>query len=116
MADPTISVAPIGLAPISAGPISVATAALRAEADVWRQQSEVLAGVAAAAEGLRMTSVEAGIFFVLVRAYTQVVDVVSGRCAEGVDRTGEIASTLRQVADVYDQEEADNVHRLTGLS
>ena len=95
--------------------VTVATGALRQEATVWDEQSAALQALRSMVEGLRMTDLEAGMFIAMVHAYTRVVDVVSGRCGEGVQRTAEIGSTLRQVADVYDTEEQGNLHRMTGL-
>lgn len=95
--------------------VAVATDALRQEATIWTDQSDTLQLIKGKVEGLRMTGLEAGMFILMVDAYTQVVDVVIGRCSEGVQRTSEIASALRQVADVYDTEEKSNVHRMTGL-
>jgi hypothetical protein len=95
--------------------VTVATAAIRQEATTWDEQSVKLQALQAKVEGLRLSGLEAGIFGSMVRAYTQVVNVVSGRCGEGAQRTSEIASALRQVADIYDAEEEGNVHRLTGL-
>ena len=95
--------------------VSVATDALRAEAEVWEQQSGTLRTAAAKAQTLRISPYEAGVLALLLRAYGQVIDVVSGRCGEGADRTTEIGAALRRVADVYDDEERNNVHRLTNL-
>jgi uncharacterized protein YukE len=95
--------------------VSVATEALRKEAGVWEQQADTLQTLTGRVEGLRMTGLESGMFYLILDAYTQVVDVVSGRCGEGAQRTSEIATTLRHVADTYDEEEQRNLHRMTGL-
>jgi hypothetical protein len=95
--------------------ITVATDALRKEASVWERQSDTLQTLTNKVEGLRLTGLEAGMFVMILDAYTQVVDVVTGRCAEGVQQTDQISTTLRQIADTYDEEERRNMHHLTGL-
>ena len=51
----------------------------------------------------------------MVSAYDEVVDMVAGRCREGSQRMADIASTLRQVADVYEDEERHNEHKFRNL-
>lgn len=99
-----------------AGPtIGVATAALRHEAGRWGLRSNDLQRIVHLVEGMRISRVEAGFFVALVGAYTEVIDVVSGRCREGAVRVAEIGDALRGVADVYDDEERRNVHSLMNL-
>jgi hypothetical protein len=101
---------------LEAGPtISVATAALRHEAVRWRLCSDNLRRVVHLTEGMRMSRLESGVFLVLLSAYSEVINVVSGRCDEGVVRTAEIADALVGVADVYDDEERRNLHSLMNL-
>jgi hypothetical protein len=43
------------------------------------------------------------------------VDVVTARCREGAQRMTEIASTLRHVANTYEDEERRNEHTFRNL-
>lgn len=95
--------------------IAVATAALRREGDCWQQRSDDLRRVSQMVDGMRMSRLEAGLFNTLLREYTEVINVVSGRCVEGVERTAEVSGALRRVADIYDDEERRNLHSLTNL-
>ncbi|HET9138525.1 hypothetical protein [Actinophytocola sp.] len=95
--------------------LQVATDALRAEAGVWDGQSTTMGEVAAKAEGLRLSRIEAGIFQLIVGPYDAAADQVTNRCREGEQRMAEVADTLRQVADTYDAEEARNEHQLRNL-
>ncbi|MGC9665583.1 hypothetical protein ACNTMW_03395 [Planosporangium sp. 12N6] len=95
--------------------IEVAIASLRAEADIWDGQSEQIAAIVPRVEALRMTRLEAGIFQLMVSSYDQVVDLVTARCHEGAQRTTEIASTLRHVADTYEDDERRNEHAFRNL-
>jgi hypothetical protein len=49
------------------------------------------------------------------RSYDDTADQITARCREGHQRMTEVASTLRQVADTYEAEEAKNVHRFTNI-
>ena len=101
--------------PPSQSDLDVATASLRTEATVWGHQGEQIAAIAPKAEGLKMPRPEAGIFQLMVSAYDEVVDMVAGRCREGSQRMAEIASTLRHVADTYEDEERHNEHKFRNL-
>jgi hypothetical protein len=54
-------------------------------------------------------------FIMMIDAYRDVVDVISGRCREGAQSATEVAGALRQVADVYDAEEAASLHAVLSL-
>jgi hypothetical protein len=95
--------------------IAVATAALRHEAGRWQQGSDNLRRVTQMVDGMRMSGLEAGLFGALLDAYDEVINVVSGRCLEGVERTAEVSGALRRVADIYDEEERRNLHSLMNL-
>jgi len=97
------------------GELGVATDALRSEANVWEDQSERIGSVSSKAEGLRLSRLEAGIFQLIVSPYEAVVDLTVARCQEGQRRMTEIASTLRKVADTYDEEERNNEHRIRNV-
>jgi hypothetical protein len=95
--------------------IAVATAALRREGDCWQRRSADLRRVTQMVDGMRMSRLEAGLFNTLVREYTEVINVVSGRCLEGVESTAEVSEALRRIADIYDDEERRNLHSLMNL-
>ncbi|MGH3869106.1 MAG: hypothetical protein ACRDQ4_23930 [Pseudonocardiaceae bacterium] len=95
--------------------IKVATEKLRTEAGIWDQQSNMAGKIASQTDSLRMDRLEAGIFQIIVSAYGSVVDQVTARSREGQQRMADIANTLHQVANTYDQEEAENLHHLKNL-
>lgn len=103
------------MAPPSNGQIKVATNTLRTETGVWDQQSSSAGKIASQANNLRMDRFEAGVFQIIVSAYSSVVDQVTARSQEGQQRMADIANTLHQVANTYDQEEAENLHLLKNL-
>ncbi len=103
------------MAPPSKAQITVATDALRTEAGIWDQQSTELDKIVSHANGLRLERIEAGIFQVVFDAYTSVVDQVTARSGEGRLRMADVANTLHQVADTYDDEEAANLHLVKNL-
>jgi hypothetical protein len=95
--------------------VRVATDRLRDDARVWATQADALGDAAARAESLATTRLEAGMFQLLVDAYTEVQQHVAARCAEGRAATTAVADTLRAVADTYDREEARHEHALRHL-
>jgi hypothetical protein len=99
----------------TAAEIATATATLRTEAGVWIDQASAIAAMSSHADRLRLSRLEAGVFQIIVNAYEELVDVAVSRCKEGNQRMGEIASTLRSIADTYDAEERRGEHRLRNL-
>lgn len=95
--------------------VSVATDALRTEAGLWSTQSAALAALSPRVATLHISRIEAGIFQLLVSAYDTVTDVVRDRTAEGAQEMAVIATTLNQVANTYDAEDAAGEHRLRNL-
>jgi hypothetical protein len=95
--------------------LQVATDALRTEAGVWDAQSAKMGEIVTKSADLRLSRIEAGIFQIIVGPYDAATDQVTNRCREGQQRMTEVATTLRQVADTYDAEEARNEHRLRNL-
>ena len=95
--------------------IAVATDALRHEGGRWEQGSGHLRRVSQMVDGMRLSRLEAGLFNPLLDAYHEVINVVSGRCLEGAERTAEVSGALRRVADIYDDEERRNLHSLMNL-
>jgi uncharacterized protein YukE len=103
------------MAPPSEAQIKVATGALRAEAGVWDQQAATAGRIATQAADLALGRLEAGLFQIVLDAYRSVIDQVAAQSREGQQRMADIAQTLRQVAQTYDAEEAENLHRLKNL-
>jgi hypothetical protein len=99
----------------SGGQITAATNALRKEAKVWAHQGQQIGTIPPVAEKLRLSRLEAGIFQIIVSAYNDVVDKVAARCREGEQHMAQIATTLVNVADIYDEEERRNEHRTRKL-
>ena len=95
--------------------LEVATSALRKEAGVWDSQGAVMQKIAEQATTLDMGRIEAGIFQVIVGTYQDVVRQITDRATEGSGRMKEVADALVAAANVYDQEEAGNLHRLKHL-
>ncbi|MEU6266874.1 type VII secretion target [Saccharopolyspora shandongensis] len=103
------------MAPPDKNEVEVATGVLRAEADIWDEQADALGLIASQAAQLRVGALESGLFLPMMSAYDEVVDQVHDRCREGVERTREVAGTLRRVADTYEQEDEDGTHALRNL-
>jgi uncharacterized protein YukE len=99
----------------SSGQVTVATQALRTEADLWDEQGHELQALLSKVNDLTFGRLEAGVFQAIVGPYNDVVHQVADRTREGVHTMGDISTTLRQVADVYDAEDAAGEHRLRGL-
>ncbi|MFD3506318.1 hypothetical protein [Nocardia sp. NPDC058666] len=89
----------------SAGEIKVATNDLRAEATVWTQGSETLTGLASKIEELKFNRVEAGLFQALVTTHSELVEDAAKRCTEGAPAFANTGTTLKFVADKYDEED-----------
>lgn len=101
--------------PPDAAAVEVATKTLREEAKIWDDQSATLSEIGPKVEGLRMTRVEAGLFQVIYGEYHKAIDLVKARADEGKKETADVASTLRTVADTYDQEDAAGEHRIRNV-
>ncbi|MFF1914598.1 hypothetical protein ACFVYE_23885 [Streptomyces sp. NPDC058239] len=83
------------------------TDALRTEAGMWDNQSASMGEVAHAADGMRLTRLEAGLFQLVVSNYNEAIDQISSRCLEGQSRMSEVADALIKNANAYDNHEAD---------
>lgn len=95
--------------------LQVAFDALRTEAGVWDQQSSQMGQVASKVQGMQLGRIEAGVFQLIVGPYNEVVQAVTARSNEAVQAMTSIGSTLRDIATVYEQEEAAGIHRLRNL-
>jgi hypothetical protein len=98
-----------------ASDIRVAVDALRVDARIWDEQAGHLVAARTRADSLRMNRLQLGIYQTFHAAYSGAVDLVTARCASGVTAVREVASTLRHVADVYEDEERRNLHALNNL-
>ena len=103
------------MTPPSKHDVEVATASLVTEGGVWLRQADQLEAISRKADGLRLSRLEAGLFQVVLSAYDAAADQLASRCREGHQRMTEIGVTLRQVAEIYQDEDDDNAHRLRGL-
>lgn len=95
--------------------IRVATDALRTEAGIWDEQSAEMSKIATAADALRLTRIEAGLFQIIVNTYSHVIDQVMARSTEEQMAMVAISDTLVNVAKKYDEEEAANQHHIRQL-
>ncbi|MBQ0990704.1 hypothetical protein KBX08_11445 [Micromonospora sp. H61] len=101
--------------PPSRQQVTVATDALRTEAAEWDRQSAAMSAVVPKVAGMELGRVEAGLFQLIVSPYNEIVQHVSQRCQEGQAAMTEVATTLRKVADTYDEEDRSNDHKLRNL-
>ncbi|MFG2674622.1 hypothetical protein [Streptomyces sp. NPDC048445] len=83
------------------------TDALRTEATMWDEQSVAMGEVSRTAQGMRMTRLEGGLFFLIVPDYCDAIDQITSRCSEGEARMSEVADALIKNANAYDNHEAD---------
>ncbi|WP_393058781.1 hypothetical protein [Streptomyces sp. LN549] len=83
------------------------TDALRTEAGMWDEQSVSLGEVSRATDEMRMTKLEAGLFFLVASNYNEAIDHISARCSEGQSRMSEVADALIKNANAYDNHEAE---------
>ncbi|WNI31233.1 hypothetical protein [Streptomyces sp. ITFR-6] len=83
------------------------TDALRSEAGMWDKQSVSMGEVSRAADGMRLTRLEAGLFQLVVSNYNEAIDHISARCSEGESRMAEVADALIKNANAYDNHEAE---------
>jgi len=95
--------------------VTVATNTLRTEAGEWDRQGATMAALVPKVAGMELGRVEAGLFQLIVAPYNEVVQHVANRCREGSAAMIEVATTLRQVADTYDEEDRNNEHQLRNL-
>jgi hypothetical protein len=96
--------------------IGFALDALRAEAALWREQSQALAGVAQHVTDLRIHGFDrTGLFDGFLDAYDEASRTVARHCAEGRAATDDVGATLLAVAKLYASDEAHNIHALRNL-
>jgi hypothetical protein len=98
-----------------AAQVKVATEVLRTEATEWERQSAAIGALEAKVAGMELGTVEAGLFFMIVSPYNEIVSKVSARCGEGKAAMTEIADTLRDVATAYEEEDQNSAHTLRNL-
>ncbi|CCH31516.1 hypothetical protein ABZ816_04455 [Actinosynnema sp. NPDC047251] len=103
------------MTPPSKEQVKAATDGLRAEAGVWDDQSARMGAIVPMVDALRLDRVEAGLFQVVFDTYHQVMDQVVERSREATRAMTDIGTTLRAVADTYDDEETAGVHRMRGI-
>lgn len=94
--------------------VDVVTRALRHEAETWDEQSATIGRAADAADALRLTGLQAGIFVLMRDAYEGAVDQVAARAREGVPAMADIAGALRANAGAYERGDEDVAQHVTG--
>ncbi|MFE3001076.1 hypothetical protein ACFXG4_39600 [Nocardia sp. NPDC059246] len=95
--------------------VKVATDTLRTEAGVWDQESGELQKIVDKLPDMHYNRTEAGIFQMMVSPMDDLVNTVSDRCKEGVQRFHDVGTGLRTAATTYDAEEANNTHQFKNL-
>jgi hypothetical protein len=96
--------------------VAAATAILREKAAEWDRVQERLAEVGRGAPSLRITEyVDTTVFDTMLAGYNRLAATVGSRCSDGSGVADHIAGALRGVADVYDREEAANLHAQLNL-
>lgn len=93
----------------------VGVESLRQDVRVWDEQSGRLDQIVRKVDGLTMDRLQAGIFQMFVGAYHDAVNEILARSTEGGSAMTSVATTLNNVANQYQQDEADNTHRFTNL-
>lgn len=91
--------------------VKVATDALRTEANIWDEQSDIMDQLGTKVGAMELGRLEAGLFQIMVGPYNDVVAAVEARCKEGTAAMKEIGVTLRTVASTYDAEDKAAEHR-----
>jgi uncharacterized protein YukE len=95
--------------------VTAETGVLRSEADDWDEHASSMHALAAKVQAMKKGRLEMGLFQVFVGAYDTVVDDVGGRAGEAAPAMTNIGTTLRQVADTYDAEDAAAMHRIKNV-
>ena len=95
--------------------VAVETGVLRSEAGDWDEHCGTMHTLAGKVAAMKKGRLEMGLFQVFVGAYDTIVDDVSGRAGEAVPAMTNIATTLHQVADTYDAEDAAAMHRIKNV-
>ncbi|AEV86665.1 hypothetical protein ACWT_5648 [Actinoplanes sp. SE50] len=95
--------------------VRVATDALRTESGTWNNQSDTTKALSAKTATLEFGRLEAGLFQMMVGPYNDVIHAVTARANEGVTAMKEIADTLHQAADTYEQEDRAGAHRIKNV-
>ncbi|MEU4838507.1 type VII secretion target [Nocardia testacea] len=95
--------------------ITVAVGAVRTAANNWDEAAAALDAARVATAGAKFEQLEAGVFALAYEKYKDVPDFFAERMKEGITVCNEIATTLRQVADTYEAEDAQNAHALSNL-
>ncbi|WP_063125933.1 type VII secretion target [Nocardia fusca] len=95
--------------------ITVAIGAVRGAATSWDEAAAALEEARLATEKTKFEQLEAGVFILAYEKYKGVPDFFADRMKEGIAVFNEIAATLRQVADTYEAEDAQNAHALNNL-
>ncbi|MEV6388448.1 hypothetical protein [Nocardia xishanensis] len=95
--------------------IKVVTDNLRTESGIWTRESETLTTMAASIGGLKFNRTEAGLFQAFVTVHSELVEAASSRCKEGSPAFINTGTTLKKVADTYDEEDQKYAEQLKDI-
>ncbi|MFJ1549104.1 hypothetical protein [Streptomyces sp. NPDC088246] len=87
--------------------LKVITDAIRADVVMWDEQAIAIGEVGAAIKGMQPTRLEFGLFQLIFGDYSDVIDHLSSRCAEGNAEMSKIADELLRNAKAYDDHEVE---------
>ena len=98
--------------------VKAAIGALRKDASTWDEGAAELRDAAGAAGQLQLSALHFSYLadqLGLTETYQQLQIRLYRLLNEGADNLNELAAALRAAADGYEQDEANTVHRMTGI-
>jgi hypothetical protein len=99
----------------SSGQIVAALDQMRVAAADWDDAATFLDEAARLTEEVKFTRLEAGVFQLAYDKYSPSPGYAGDRAKEGATACREIGSTLRTVANTYEEEDLSGAHALRGL-
>jgi hypothetical protein len=103
------------VAPPDKARIAFAVKALRDHSQDWETASDDLKWIVDQVGLLHLNRIEAGLFQHVVSSVNSTVKKLHDRCQEGSQETHKIREALLGIAKVYEDEEAQGVHRMKKL-
>ncbi|HEU5471465.1 MAG TPA: type VII secretion target [Actinophytocola sp.] len=97
-------------------PVEVACDTLRSDATKWGTASDAMETAARTSEGLVLGSDKLGVAAQergVIAAYDALKQKLSGLITGGATEFDALSSTLREVADTYQREDAEGAHTIT---
>lgn len=99
----------------SSDQIHAALDQMRTTANKWEEAAGFLDSALSKTELVKFTNIEAGVFALSYNKYSPTPTYAGDRAREGAAACREIAATLRDVANVYEEEDRRGEHALRGL-